>query len=798
MFKILPITLIKKRARILFAVVVAFLLSLILKVGYWQIIRGDEMRAAVERQQTGATNVIADRGTIYDRNGKALAESATVNTLICNPQDVDKKKETHEEAEYIADKLSVILDMDYDRIFKLLTKENRYQVIKKRLTIEETEQVKLLKTPKDADGDGKTDQDDKSKLFKAITFEEDSKRYYSYNVAPGILGFTGYDNNGIQGVELSFDDYLSGANGSVVTAQSASGTTLEDQQYEAYTGALKGADVVLTIDETIQHYLEKYLENAVEDSELKEGAAGIVMNPKTGEILAMATKPDFDANEPYDVSRFEKYSIDFEYESDILDRHLTIEDQKKLFDVNKLKNTKINGDDDKDEIDTSLMTDEQIKELLEERTAAMRNKMWRNKAISDAYEPGSTFKIITAAAALEEGVVNMETPFVCNGSKKLGSYEIHCHVSSGHGPQNFLEGVKHSCNVVFMETGMRLGSNKFKEYFESFGLTRKTGIDLVGEAKGIFYSKEKLSDTDIATSSFGQGFNVTPIQLITAISAVINGGNLLKPQIVKEIRNNTGVIKSYQTEVVNKVISEETSAKMREALEQVVSAPDGTGKNAYISGYRIGGKTGTSQKGDRNDTKRIASFVGFAPADDPQIICLIMLDEPQVANKFGGTIAAPVAGAVIEDTLEYLGVDRKFEGNEQISKAIVADVRDMEVADAKEDLVNLGFKVKVSGKGSKVVDQLPKPGMQLAKNSIVILYTKENTEIDMVEVPSVKGETIANARNILASYNLNFETIGAGQSTTGGAFAVKQSVEPGTKVPPATVIGVQFRHSASD
>ena len=782
----------------MFIVVVAFLLALILRVAYWQIIRGEEMRAAVERQQTGATEVIASRGTIYDRNGKALAESATVNTLICNPQDIDKNKETHEEAEYIADKLSVVLDMDYDKIYNLLTKENRYQVIKKRLTIEETQQVKALKTPKDADGDGKTDADDKSKIFRPITFEEDSKRYYSYNVAPSILGFTGYDNNGIQGIELTFDDYLSGKNGSVVSAQNASGTTLEDQQYEAYTGAMTGADVVLTIDETIQHYLEQHLEAAVEECELKEGAAGIVMNPKTGEILAMSTKPDFDANEPYDVSRFEKYSVQFEYNSEIMGKTLTVDDQKEIFDTTKTSKTQSNDDSEEDEVDYSLLTDEEIEELKEERTVAMRNKMWRNKAISDAYEPGSTFKIITAAAALEEGVINFDTGFVCNGSKKLGMFDIHCHVSSGHGAQSFLEGVKHSCNVVFMETGLRLGAVKFKDYFEAFGLTRKTGIDLVGESKGVFYDKEKLSDTDIATSSFGQGFNVTPIQLITAISAVVNGGNLLRPQIVKEIRNSSGVIKSYQPEVVNKVISEETSAKMRDALEQVVSAADGTGKNAYISGYRIGGKTGTSQKGDRSGTKRIASFVGFAPADDPQIVCLIMLDEPQVANKFGGTIAAPVAGAVIEDTLEYLGVERHTADVTLEKKILVEDVREMGLDDAKELLTNAGFKVKVSGKGTKITDQLPKPGVQLSKDSTVLLYTEENPKIKMIKVPDVTGETIANARRIMREYGLNFETIGAGQISTGGAYAVKQSIEPGTEVAPATVIGVQFRHAASD
>ena len=780
----------------MFTILVTVLLLLILRVAYWQIVRGDDMRSAVERQQTGATNVIASRGTIYDRNGKALAESATVNTLICNPQDIDKKTEEggdeHKESKLIADKLSVVLNMDYDKIYNLLTKSNRYQVIKKRLTVEETEQIKNLKN--------KQVDEETAKLFKPITFEEDSKRYYSYNVAPHILGFTGYDNNGMQGIELTFDNELSGKTGNVFTAQTAGGQTLEKQQYEAYKNALKGSDVVLTIDETIQHYLEKHLETAVKECELKEGAAGIVMNPKTGEILAMATKPDFDANEPYDVTQFEKNSVMFEYHSDILNHDMTPADQKKLFGSTEQTANK-KTDDEKsslsDNIDLALMTDEEKKKLTDERRAAMRNKMWRNKAISDAYEPGSTFKIITAAAALEEGVVNLETPFVCGGSKQIGEHNIHCHVTSGHGAQTFFEGVKHSCNVVFMETGLRLGSDKFQEYFGAFGLTRRTNIELVGESKSIFYNKTKLSDSDIATSSFGQGFNITPIQMITAVSAAINGGNLLKPQIVKEIRNDGGIVKSYQTEVVNKVISEETSKTVREILEQVVCAPDGTGKNAYISGYRIGGKTGTSQKGDRSGTKRIASFVGFAPADDPQIICLIMLDEPQTANKFGGTIAAPVAGSVIKDSLEYLGVEKQYDGD-TTKKATVSDVRDLDVSDAKEELISQGFKVKVSGKGAKVKDQLPKPGLQLSKNSIVLLYTEENSDVKTVTVPNLTGLSISDARDVLISRGLNFETIGAGQNTGGGAYAVKQSIEPGSEVPSATVVGVEFRHSASD
>lgn len=776
----------------MFMIFFVCLFLLIIRLGYWQILKAGEMQAAVTEQQNRTVTVAAPRGTIYDRNGKALAESATVNTLICNPQEVAESGD----AAIIADELSVILDMDYKKIHELLNKGNRYQVIKKRLSIEESKKIENLKNPEN--------DKDMAKAFSGIGFEEDSKRYYSYNVAPHIMGFTGYDNNGLQGIELTFDNELSGKNGGVLNLQTGSGTIEAELDSEAYISAQEGADIVLTIDETIQHYLESHLEEAVADYELKEGAAGIVMNPKTGEILAMATKPDFDLNSPYEIFKFENNAFMFEFESESLERTITSKENELLENGEGTKIT-VKGSDvinevkDGEETNPNL-TKKQVETLMEERTAAMRNKMWRNKAISDAYEPGSTFKIITAAAALEEGVVSLDSEFVCTGSKRIGTYNIGCHKSEGHGAQNFAEGVLHSCNPVFMETGLKLGSDKFMEYFSAFGLTQRTGIELVGEADSIYYKDKELSDTDIATSSFGQGFNVTPVQMITAVSAAINGGSLMRPQIVKEIRTNQGVIKSYQPEVVNKVISEDTSKILRELLEQVVSAEDGTGRNAYIKGYSIGGKTGTSEKGDRADTsKRIASFVGFAPANDPEIICLVMLDEPQVANKFGGTIAAPLAGEIIEDTLSYLGVQRDYEEEMETVETIeIVDVRDIETEDAKEKLEDSGFTVKVVGKGDTVYDQLPKPGIMMSLKSTVILYTDEGKEPEEVKVPDVEGMSFDEARNALKNANLNFEAIGAGQNTASGAYAVKQSVAAGHKVLPATVIGVEFRQQSSD
>ena len=739
----------RKREYVIFILLVLALLLLILKIFYWQVVRGDELRDKAIAQQTSRTVVNASRGTIYDRNGKALAESATVNTVVCNPQQIAKDGS----AALIATKLSEILDMDYDKIYATVTKSNRYQVIKKRITVEQSDAIKQLKK-KD-----KVNNPD-YKLFNGVYFEEDSKRYYPYGVAPHIIGFTGYDNNGLQGIELTFDKELSGKPGSILSLKNAAGVSV-DAQYEEQDGAKKGADVVLTMDETIQHILDKHLENAVTENKLREGACGIIMNPKTGEILAMSTKPDFDLNNPYNIDQFTKYAVDLN-----------------LNDV--LKNYQSSNEEEKNN-----------------SVAAIRNKMWRNKAVSDTYEPGSTFKILTAAVALEEDVANLNSSFYCSGFKQVADRKIKCHKKEGHGAENFVQGVQNSCNPVFMELGLRIGAEKFAEYFKAFGLTQKTNIELIGESNSIYY-KNKMSEVDIATSSFGQGFSITPIQLITAVSSVINGGNLMKPQIVKEIRNDEGVLKSYQPEIVNRVISEETSKTMREILESVVSSPTGSGKNAYIKGYRIGGKTGTSEKG-RNNDKRIASFIGFAPADDPQIVCLVMMDEPQVAVRYGGTIAAPVVGSIIEETLEYLGVERQYTEDELNAKTYtVPELRQISVADAKQKAQAEGFKVRVVGDGDTVIDQLPKPSVTVGQNSTVILYAQEGDDGKYTTVPDVSGKSPQAAKAELEDYGLNFEAVGAGLNTSNGAYAVKQSIQPGDKVLRATVVSVEFRHSSSD
>ena len=741
---------IKRKVFPMVAVVVAAMAVIALRLGYWQIIRGEELSERARSQQTGSSMITAQRGRIYDRNGKTLAESASVDTLVCNPQDIKANKNSA----YVAKTLSPVIDMDVEKITELLNKNSSYQVIKKRISIEESEEIRALMTVPEGEDEPKPEVS-----FAGIYFEDDSKRYYPFSIAPHILGFTGYDNNGLQGIELTFDDELSGKAGEININQTARGTTLEEQQSEYLSAAKQGADVVLTVDETIQHFLEKYLEEAIHEDKLKEGAAGIVMNPKTGEILAMATKPDFDSNAPYDIEAFNEFAMQFDVSKEV-------------------------------SADAEPEATEDPENLSDETVAALRNKMWRNKSVSDSYEPGSTFKIITAAAALEENVVREGDSFYCPGFKVVEDRNISCSAKEGHGPETFEQGVMNSCNPVFIELGQRLGVDRFMEYFTAFGLTERTGIELIGESSSIYY-KNGMNEVDLATSSFGQGFQVTPIQLITAVSAVINGGQRMKPQIVKEIRNENGVLKSYDPEVVSRVISEETSEKMCQILEKVVADPDATGRNAYVKGCRIGGKTGTSEKGNRNELKRIASFVGFAPANDPEIVCLVMLDEPQIANKYGGTLAAPLVGSLIEDVLNYLGVEKQYSDEEDpIIKEEVPDLRGMTLKEAKEALSETEFQYILKGTGNEVVKQLP-------EKSMIIMYTDES-EPKLVKVPDLVGMNVASAKGTLNMLGLNFEVSGAGHSEYYNAYSVKQSVPQGEEVEPGTVIGVEFQQNASD
>ncbi|MBR0366126.1 MAG: PASTA domain-containing protein [Clostridia bacterium] len=766
---------IRRRTILIIVAVFVGFAAVIGKMAWWQIVRGSELAKKAKEIQTARTIERANRGTIYDRNGKVLAESASVKTLVCNPKDIKESGDLNTCIKVI----SPIVGISDAKLREYFSEDSQYRIIKKRLSAEESNAIEELINPTYSTENtraARSENEEKRKMKAALTgvyFENDSKRYYPYNVASHALGFTGFDNNGIQGIELRFDDYLSGANGSVAQNRNAGGTTIEEQEAEYLTAAEKGANVVLTIDESLQHFLEKHLEEAVQKNELKEGASGIIMDPKTGEILAIATKPDFDCNNPYDLTQFLEYAVDFEPEYSEP------------------------TPDPVAEPDATPRPTEDPDNLSDEFVSQARSKMWRDKAVSDTYEPGSTFKIITAAAALEEDIVNEDTNFFCAGFKQVEDKRIECANHNGHGAETFFEGVKNSCNPVFMEVGMKMGAETFMRYYEAFGFKSKTGIELGGESSGIFY--DTMNIVDVATSSFGQGFQITPLQMVTAVSTVINGGERMKPHIVKEITNRYGVVKSYSPEVVNRVISTDTSKRMRTILEQVVADPNATGKNAYVKGCRIGGKTGTSEKLPRGNNKRIASFVGFAPANDPRLVCLVMLDEPQVENKFGGTIAAPIVGEVLSESLEYLGINKQYTDEE--IKDIYVDIpelRGMSKTEASELIKELGLTYMIKGSGDTVVDQLPTQDERLEEGSVVILYTEDRDEDDMIAVPSLKGTSVRDAKYILNTRGLNFKISGAGHSEAGNAYAASQTISEGTMVQPGTVVGVEFRQQTND
>lgn len=722
------------KKRLVWALYLVFLLFLVLiiRIGYHQFVKGEEYSQMAIEQQTRDRVITSKRGTIYDRNMKPLAVSASVDTVTANPSVVKSEGKVEETARYLAD----ILGEEYNDIYKKLTKNSSYEYIKRKIESEQAEKIKKLMA------EGK---------LKGISLDEDSKRYYPYsNFAAHVIGFTGTDNQGLSGIELLYDSYLRGTSGRVVSATNAIGRDMPYED-ERYYGSEDGLNVVLTIDEVVQHFTERHLETAILDNDVKNGAAAIVMDIKTGEILAMATKPDYDLNAPFTVTN--------------------------PSDVEVLEALDTNSQEYKDTL------------------SAARNKMWRNKAVVDSYEPGSTFKILTSAIALEEGTVNLNSTFYCNGAKQVAGERIRCWKAGGHGAQDLSKAIQNSCNPAFMDIGEGVGKENFFKYTKAFGLRDSTGIDLPGETEGIFFSESNYGIVENATTSFGQGFQVTPIQLISAISAVANDGKYMKPHVVKQLTDSNGrVVKKFDSEFVRQTISKETSDQLCLLLEEAVRV--GSGKNAYIQGYRIAGKTGTSEKQPRSEGKKIASMVAFAPADDPQVAVLVMLDEPEGGQYFGGVIAAPVVGNIMNDTLQYLNVERTL-SSEELENADVAvpELTDKSRADAVQKLSAEGFKAYVVGDGQNVVKQVPKAGTRLQKGATVLIYTTDS-EPQMVTVPSVIGQSLLSANSTVVSSGLNFKISGAGRmlSDGGQTAAVKQEPAAGSVVERGSVVYVEFRH----
>ena len=709
----------------------------------WKLMIVDHAKyesAAVETQ-IRTTNVSATRGTIYDTEGEILAQSATVETIYISPYEM---MTYHEDAELIAAALSELLDVDYDTIMnKWKNTSSWYEVVKKKVERETADKVRAFKNENN---------------LVSVHLIEDSKRYYPYGtLAAQVLGFVGTDNYGLEGIEAKYESILKGENGKIVRTTNARGRDLLFTGYEDYHDAEDGNSIVLTINNRIQYYLKKNMEQAIADNKIRSGAMGIVMEVKTGAILGMCTLDDYDCNSYQTLNKT---------------------NQKKLDDAVNAGNM---SEDELNEYATSLMMGQ-----------------WRNRAIADTYEPGSTFKIITLAAALEENVVDDDDLFECTGSMEVKgrTSALHCWKDApGHGWQTLAESAQHSCNVAFATIGLRLGAKVFYDYMEAFGFFEKTGIDLPGEAGSIWWPASQFEDpnnySQLAAASFGQTFNITPIQLITAVSAVANGGYLMKPHVIQQVLDADGnVIQNYSPTVVRQVVSEKTSKKVCEILESVVAAPGATGKNASVAGYSIGGKTATSEKVGQASDEYMVSFLGIAPADDPQIAVLVIFDNPDPYSGIyisGGVMAAPCVGNIMADILPYLGV--REAGDVAVNSA-VPNVKSMDVTEAAKALRSQGFGYKLVGNGSVVTDQAPIGGIKVADGTTVVLYAGESKPTEKVIVPDMIGKSFHAAKQYFEAFGLFIKTVGVAPSDSSTIVVQRQGVEAGTTVNYGTVIEV--------
>lgn len=696
-----------------------------------QVVQAEDLQKRAARQQMRATSISAQRGTIYDRNGEILAMSGTVWTVYLSPVDIGSE----EERTLIAKGLSEILDVTEDFVLEKSKRNTYYEIIKKKIERPLADEITAFV---------------KENNITCVGLEEDYKRYYPYGtLASTVLGFTGSENQGAYGLEAYYDSVLSGTNGQVVSAKNAWGTDMPFK-YEKMYEAQNGKDVVLTLDVNIQRFVDKHLEQAVIEHEVQNKACAVVMDVKTGEILAMSTKPDFDPNAPNTI-----------YDKNVQAQLDTITDEKAY------------------------------KEALLEAQYAQ----WRNKAISDPYEPGSVFKIITTSAVLEEKVISLNHTFTCTGSYESGGVTYHCWRLGGHGTQDFAQTLQNSCNPAFISYGQALGKEKFRQYFKAFGMMDTTGVDLPGEAGGIYHTDDDFGITELSSSSFGQTFKVTALQLLTGVSAAVNGGELMQPYVVKEvIDENKNVVSKTEPVVKRQVISNETSGTVASLCEGVVA--NGSGRKAQLPGFRIGGKTGTSEKLGKNDSDwKILSFVGFAPADDPQIAVLVMLDEPKLDNPYGSTIAAPIVKNMLADILPYLGMEPDVAVNENTSVA-VPYLTNVMLEEAQSQLNDLGLKSRIVGEGSTVLKQVPQANYQIPYGGTVILYTDETELAETVTVPNVLGKTGKQANTALLNAGLNIKIEGDFADNV-QTQVVSQSPLPDEKVAPGTVITVTVQEATT-
>lgn len=711
----------------------------VLRLTYLTTVQSSELQESAVDLQLADTTVSAKRGTIYDANGNVLAESASVWQVVMSP--VNFKNDKQRQA--AAKGLSEIFDLEYNDVLDDTKQQSHYVVVKRRIESDEREKVlELIDTlKKDYSCSG------------VIQLLDDYKRYYPKNsLASSVIGFTGSDDQGLEGIEYEYDSYLSGTPGRIITAQNARGTDMPFR-YEQNVESEDGNNVYLTIDETIQSICEKYMQKGVEDNNVLNKGVCIAMDVNTGAILAMVTTDGYDLNNPYELSA---------------------KDKKKIKSTSKKKQA-------------------------EAESAALSN-MWRNKAVADTYMPGSVFKMCVASAALEENLVNEKTSFTCTGSISVEGETIHCSNISGHGTQNFVEVISNSCNPAFIQIGQMLGAGKFRQYYQGFGFSDKTGIDLPGEAEDSFWKEGKMGGVDLAVASFGQNFTITPIQMITACAAVSNGGYVVQPHVVSKITDSKGnVIKTVDKKIKRQVISDDTSKKMNEYLEYNTERQGAAA--GYISGYKVAGKTGTTEK--RGVTKfessfsedYISSFCGYAPADDPQIAMLVFFDTPDGDAYYGSQISSPVFINIMSEVLPYLDVKTSYTDEELgYVDASAGDYTGVSVDEAKTAVEADGFTATVKGNGSTVISQIPTVSSGLQKGGSIVLYTDSDSQSETVSVPSLIGLSPDEVNDVASAYGLNVSFSGA---TTSSGTSSSQNIEAGTSVSPGTVITVSFADSSS-
>ena len=773
--------------------IVTFLL-LFWKLYDLQINQHDELQEKAVAQQTRSTVVTASRGTIYDRNGLPLAISATAETVCVSPKDiveyVEEQREKQEAAAakakekgesyipgqvrdeaYIARGLERLLGVDQETILKKMERTfSQYEMVKKKVDQEIANDVRRFINGEIDDEGNEVPEGQRVKL-RGVWMQPDAKRYYPYgSLAANVIGFVDGDNQGGVGLEAKYNSVLSGTAGLTVTAKNAAGSDLL-YQYEQYYDAENGKNLVLTLDSNIQYYLEKGIESMADKFDAANGATGIVMDVNTGAILAMASYPNYDLND-YGTVYDEKLQAK-------LDSTLAALEQNK----------------------GSYTTEEDYQAAVSKAASNILNTQWRNKCIDSTYEPGSTFKPLTLAAALEEGVVNMNTTFTCTGSIKVQGWSkpIGCSRRSGHGTQTLEVATGNSCNPAFITMGLKIGTDRYYDYLESFGLMEPTGVDMIGEVSGIFSSRAQFNTNvvSLASYAFGQTFNVTPLALIRAQAACINGGYLYTPYVVDQILDDDGnIVSQHDSTPVRQVISEETSAKVRQCLEYVVA--QGTGKNGQVAGYRIGGKTGTADKTGTGDV--VVSFMCFAPADDPQVIMLITMDTPSRTTGTyvsGGNLVAPTASQVMGEILPYLGIEPDYTADQLVgADATVPNVVGKTAEEAKAKLESVGFAYKTVGSGDTVTDQTPAGGAIIPNNATVILYLGAEKSSELCTVPNVVGRTASEANQALTNAGLIMKVTGATSTSSGNVHAISQSVPEGTQVEAGSVITVRFGDSS--